>query len=359
MARYSYVLFVVAAGNGADEVVASPYSRYPPAGMDLPNVVTVGGTAHCRPDLAASESNFGPGVDMAAPSEQVPTVSINGGLVRRDGTSLAVAQVTSLAAILKSLNRGMTPNQIKQHMHRSDVGRLVPVSVGGTGLMFTHAIVQLLMDMGVGDPVREWLDPNQDGEAEDTWGVIRSICPAWMEYDVEGYGTHLVEPGTSDYRYLAGAFDPPGINFSGMTTDADLSIGGDGTFCLDYQYVVVLEASGPNTMEVTYHDVGSGAPDGTEIGHGTDGVVAFTSCRIDERDPFTGSEPLVVAVSGYFEGTLRVLHYGDPDFSYYGFEGEFQDVPFVVGRPIVDEDLILYLEWNCEGGIPAMVTDGE
>ncbi len=113
------VVFVAAAGNeGRDPISKGGLngSNYYPAGMKLPNVMTVGalnndGTRAEFSNYAASEDAevtlSAPGVEMLLGTDE------NGQPIKASGTSFAAPQVSAAIAIIQSISPGMDAAQIK------------------------------------------------------------------------------------------------------------------------------------------------------------------------------------------------------------------------------------------------------
>lgn len=93
------ILFVVAAGNNDADL---GFAQAVPAGIDLPNILTVGAV-----DAAGRQTGFtstGKGVDLHANGYQIESLVPGGARVRFNGTSKAAPQVTNLAARLLALH---------------------------------------------------------------------------------------------------------------------------------------------------------------------------------------------------------------------------------------------------------------
>ena len=113
----SPALFIAAAGNAAKNIDIFP--EYP-AALDSDNIISVAATD--QNDQLAPFSNYGPiTVDLAAPGVNVyNTACANLGVAYsrcdydyRSGTSMAVPQVSGVAALIKSVNPQLTNIRIK------------------------------------------------------------------------------------------------------------------------------------------------------------------------------------------------------------------------------------------------------
>ena len=103
------ILFVAGSGN---EDNSADFEEYIPAGLNLPNLITVGAV-----DMAGEEtsfSTFGKTVVVHANGFQVDSVLPGGDRVRFSGTSMASPQVANLAAKLFSLKAELTVAQVRQ-----------------------------------------------------------------------------------------------------------------------------------------------------------------------------------------------------------------------------------------------------
>ncbi|HPD29853.1 MAG TPA: S8 family serine peptidase [Phycisphaerae bacterium] len=341
IARLPGVVFVAAAGNETTELDGNNSA---PGGIGLPNLITVAGTARCEPDRPASFTNYGPVVDVAAPAEDVPVV-FDGVYVTGSGTSFATPMVASLAAILKSIQPTLTPAQVKHYI----VDCAHPLYGNPFGrLMFTNSICQLLIDMGVGDPIRSWIDPMGLGSFGASGLVLSRICPAGIVYTVDGYGTYQTYYETeSDHRpAIAGSFG--GTSFTCGGGDGDASIGFTSLsltqFVLGTYIITTPEEAGPDTAAASFTDFTTG-----ESGMGMAGSITFDACQIDQRSPFDGINPWIVRLSGAFAGVLQMAH-NDRAPTFHEFEGSFS-VPLLVLAG-AEDSFIDYLENTCEGGIP-------
>jgi hypothetical protein len=102
------ILFVAGAGNEDEDV---DFVRSFPAGINLPNVVTVGAV-----DVAlqpASFTSYGKSIDLYANGFEVPSKVPGGMPINISGTSLAAPQVTNLAGKILAINPRLTAAQVR------------------------------------------------------------------------------------------------------------------------------------------------------------------------------------------------------------------------------------------------------
>ena len=101
------ILFVTAAGNENSD---STFSEAIPAGIVLPNLLTVGAV-----DLAGDEASFtsyGPTVKVHANGYQVESFIPGGDRVAESGTSMASPQVAGLAGKILAVNPKLAPTEV-------------------------------------------------------------------------------------------------------------------------------------------------------------------------------------------------------------------------------------------------------
>jgi subtilisin family serine protease len=102
------ILFVAGAGNEDEDV---DFVRSLPAGINLPNVMTVGAV-----DIAlqpASFTSYGKSIDVYANGFEVPAKVPGGMSMNVSGTSIAAPQVTNLAAKLLAVNPRLTATAVR------------------------------------------------------------------------------------------------------------------------------------------------------------------------------------------------------------------------------------------------------
>ena len=109
------VLVVAAAGNDA-QMFSDKYSFYP-AAYKLPNIISVASLEESGQLLPSS--NWGMGVDVAAPGRDILSSHAGGGYSFMSGTSQATAFVTGVAAVLLSQNPRLTAVELKELIESS------------------------------------------------------------------------------------------------------------------------------------------------------------------------------------------------------------------------------------------------
>ena len=102
------ILFVAGAGNEDEDV---DFVRSFPAGINLPNVVTVGAVDSAL--QPAGFTSYGKSIDLYANGFEVPAKVPGGMPINISGTSLAAPQVTNLAAKLLAVNPKLTVAQVR------------------------------------------------------------------------------------------------------------------------------------------------------------------------------------------------------------------------------------------------------
>ena len=103
------ILFVAGSGN---EDNSADFEEYIPAGLNLPNLITVG--AVDRAGEETSFSTFGKTVVVHANGFEVESLLPGGDRVKFSGTSMASPQVANLAAKLFALRQDLTVAQVRQ-----------------------------------------------------------------------------------------------------------------------------------------------------------------------------------------------------------------------------------------------------
>ena len=123
-ARHRGCVLVGAAGNSA-----AVGSYYPAA---LESVVSVAGLGQEK--QLYDSSNFGATIDIAAPGEEILSTALNGEYQKRDGTSMAAAHVSGVAALVLSANPHATHIEIQEKLTTTAKPLFVTELVGAGSL---------------------------------------------------------------------------------------------------------------------------------------------------------------------------------------------------------------------------------
>ena len=109
------ILFIAAAGNStANNDVTSSF----PSNYDVPNVVAVAATG--QNDSLASFSSYGlRTVDLAAPGVDIYSTARNNGYTSMSGTSMATPHVAGAVALMMSVHKQMTMDQLRAKLFQS------------------------------------------------------------------------------------------------------------------------------------------------------------------------------------------------------------------------------------------------
>ena len=117
MASMDDVVFVSSAGNDRSDATDRDIVNALSLDQRLDNMMVVGG-ANCLYDDRHTSSNFGKAVTIAAPGERILAIDTRResgyGLV--NGTSFAAPMVTGAVALLRSIDPGLNPGEIKDYL---------------------------------------------------------------------------------------------------------------------------------------------------------------------------------------------------------------------------------------------------
>jgi subtilisin family serine protease len=357
ISRLPGVLFVTAADNYPYEL---DRTNDCPAGIDLPNMLTVGGLEACDVDQPFGSTSYGPLVELAAPAVRVICPSTLGlpKIAASVGNSFAAPQATAVAAIMKSIDPDLTPFEIKTYLRENALPTIA--HVGGLRLVYTLPVLQLLVDSDdTPEAVLDLLDLDGDDTADPAGIIVNRICGG-IEYRVSsdwGFpvdGTYRVD-GEADENPGALMSDGALVNWSfGAMADETpplLTLSCTGCDFAIFGHSYAVDNSGNN---VTLGFVGD-----EEEGHfvaGVSGSVIFDNCQVLQRwgiedlgmglpdIGILGNDPAMVAVEGRFQITGRTQV--DMDFLPVSIDGTFV-MPLALPLGNAGPELIEYIETNC------------
>ena len=119
---------VVAAGNDGADQSANP---------DFASLLVVGATEFSN--TRAIWSSYGLPIDIAAPGESILTTTMGGGYGAASGTSLATPLVSGAVALIKSLNRKLTPVEVEEFLLSS----ATPLGGSSNHIEFGHGLLNV------------------------------------------------------------------------------------------------------------------------------------------------------------------------------------------------------------------------
>jgi hypothetical protein len=337
-AEHPDVLFVSSAGNDGRDIGGMDSF---PGGVDAPNHLTIGGTAHCNPTQAWSQSNWGAPVDLAAPGHDVPVLPYDttaGMLVTGaapilwSGTSYSAPMVTSIAAMLWSLAPGLSVADVRKLLTENIFPTAATVSGRRTSL--TMPVLQHLVDVGTPSSVTAIInDDDLVDQADLDWLAVDRICGG-ARLSVDGHEPRTFRPTVEEEpAVLLGDVLAIGLNTPDdevvatlMTSRSPLPPGDELGIPGDVQI---------GWMEMPY-DGGSGRA----------GFLRVRRCRIVGRDLLTEA-PLSLTFEGEVDGELHTTEGYPPVEFDRAFELSFN---LLVVNPLPTEASTALIEAECLGG---------
>lgn len=294
------VLFVVAAGN---ENFKLEGENYYPGGIQLPHVLTVGGSDKCDPLKKAPNSNYGPQVDIVAPY-YVPVLNYWKGKAHAlasgppqilGGTSLSAPIVSAIAALVKSLKPSMAAKDIATFLKKQVLPADAKFIWGRTSMgvpLLQHVFAEF-----PNDAVRTLLVTEKDEtRAQSVSMVYLRMC---------GGGTLSVE-NNGEYSFSG---DEQGLA-AWSETGLHLPLTKTGKM----GFIMHINSNGlkpgetykiPEHVTVSFTRINEGSYD--YAGTGVAGQVHFDRCEIIERDPAGSLRPWTLAVFLRASGTIDMF----------------------------------------------------
>lgn len=334
------VLFVVGVANENWELTARNDA---PAGIALPNVISVGSSMPCDPAARVGPSARGPRVEIVAQGESIPVVDpVLGRPAQLErGTSFAAPQVASAAAILRSLAPTLSAAEVRDVL--LDNAKLGPETTAGRSLDIGAAVLQLLLDQG--SVLATDIDPDDDGVADDPGLVAGRVCGG-TSITVEGFPT---EGFSATSRPEDGTFSTAFIGTDGFVFS--LQKPGFITFSLACEGCAWDLATFPVTDDPSTGAAGVFSLGSSVGGETVSGEWDIAQCVIESRYP-----PILSADEGPETVLIKSTATGVMEVSTATFQDEprpFEaviDLPFTVEPLAADHPLILAVESACENG---------
>lgn len=201
-------LLVWAAGNMGAE-----------GSYDHPHVIVVSGTQN--DDTLLPVSNFGPGIDLAAPAKAIRSTRRGGEYGTFSGTSYASPIVAGVAALVWSTQPELTPAQVRSRLFAS----AIDIGDPGEDIYFGHGLINAagaLADSPPPPPPPP--DPIVQGDRS---GSINADCPADLTASANasdpGYGTPDGVVDGSDYAYFLTQFTAGNLAVADIASSSDAS----------------------------------------------------------------------------------------------------------------------------------------
>ncbi|WP_182303081.1 S8 family serine peptidase [Cohnella cholangitidis] len=201
------VLLVAASGNDAAVFGAKAAVQYPAA---YSTVLAVAGSEGTEP---TDQSTSGPENDVSA-MWRVQTLTINGGGIEMEGTSMGAPQVAATAAMLKAVHPEWTPLRLRETLRRTAQHSGTEIWNPSMGYGLVSAIRALQADSTI-----DWREPNNTKAQASEFPLGKEVTGNWKNgsdtdwytfeapysglYDVEGDGVRLSlydEQGTVEPR---------------------------------------------------------------------------------------------------------------------------------------------------------------
>jgi len=337
--HFPNVLFVAAAPNDPVELTDNDA----PAGIVAPNVLTVGASAACTPTARDPRTAFGARVEIVAQGDRVPLVDPETGrpVVVDWGTSFAAPQVASAAAILASIEPGLSAAEIKSHLLQT--ASAGPSDTRARSLNIAQAIHQLLLDSG--SEFAAELDENDDGLADRPGSIVGRLCGG-STYTVDGIGSYVYPSEETEDGILATAsITEEGFGMALQRPGSDSL----AMLCQGCMFDLASYTVDPETgVSIAFVQ---GTPGSGAGATGVSGTWRLTECTIVDRQPFIISRddtPLTVMVSSRAEGVFEGGD-GSDEPRNLAFSGTFE-VPFIAAPLDPDHPVVQTLETVCENG---------
>jgi hypothetical protein len=175
MSNFPWVLFVIPAPN--IDIQAADINALPPGDVTLYNTITVTSWSENDPSRRAINAGSGEGVDMSAPGINISLLNDMGGAEFMSGTCFAAAQVTSAAALVKSVGGSdLRSREIKQCL--LEASESVPTGPGGgIQLNYANPLVDLLWKQYNGHSwAQHAMDWDSDGLHDTPEQIEMKLC---------------------------------------------------------------------------------------------------------------------------------------------------------------------------------------
>ena len=323
MNRFQYVLFVNAAPNNAVELNGRNDA---PAGIRLPNTLTVSTWTHDDASVRYSDAAYGDVVDISAAGRDLLVLMPSGTTMERSGTSFAAPMVTAAAALLKSIAPDLSPLEIKSMMLDPTFHGELTEPGGGIQLSFAAPLVDLLWEKYQNT---SWgtllLDADEDGLHDSPEIIETHICEQ-AALTIDGFGSFSIvndhacssgtamlmdSDGSSWSMFLSSLFnesnDRLSLTFSNENPTA-FSLEDSYSFSSETLSMGIQSDNLIDDSDCTSEDPVDG--DFHYQGFSNTGSCRFTRCSVSERNSDGKAKYLSVDIhyEGSVDGYLRTYY---------------------------------------------------
>lgn len=336
--HYPDVLFVVSASNKYYKITNTNSA---PAGIQLPNVITVACTRYNSPQIAASWSAYGPLIDIAAPAEYAPVVDpAKANAVKIvSGNSIGAPAVAALAAVLKSISPSLPPVLIKDYILENSSS--TAPSISGRRLVLPQPIEQLLIDMGAPDEIIRKIDMTEPIGEWDLPGIVAARICNISTIKIDGEPVMQCETSdTSNTGYIRS--DTGLIVFSKGTQGLLLGFWNKYKIMNSSLDIIEFYTGIENAVTVSYSNTDINH---FVVGNAVSGSISIKNGFITERYPGTG-HPMVIEAEGMMSGTMRMTVHESVEIKSVAFSGTM--VITIILWEGQSEAFYEYFEDNCD-----------
>lgn len=272
-----------------------------PAGLPNSNLITVGGLESCDFMTRFSQSARGPGIDIGAPATGIPLCCLGNDMTGpidtvETGNSVSAAIVTSIAAIVLSLDPSRSGAQLKAFLTDDDHVWPASPDVGGRrpALIKTvgSAILRGSASSAAVDRIMDVYANRADDIPDPSGHMANRLCGE-IEFSVSGPGydqAHRLSGTNITFTSPPHNFGIIGNHFSNFSLfsgrDAVQGFTGSG-FRINHDFPIY--DGGPNGATIS-----AGAPGGDYVGiQSLSGSIRYTGCELTTRSlPLDWYSPL-------------------------------------------------------------------
>ncbi len=328
------VLFVCAAANEKFEI---SQLNDAPAGIQLPNVITVSGTKFGDPLQASPWCSYGSLIDIAAPNEKLALLDSSSAntIQISDGNSFAAPMVAATAGVLKSLKPDLLPEQIKDYI--LDYASPTDESVGGRRLNIPMPVEQLLIEMNAPEAILEKVDDSEPFGEPDAIGIVECRICGHSVFKIEGEPALVAYNDSTSFGFL----NHMGGGITMTSEYQTLAIEFNTYDILSSQLPIAPDDEIPRSVAIGYYNQYS-----LVSGTSRDGDFNIESAEITQYNQLN-QNPLSIRIIGSLKGNMTLVQIEDmmEGVPYNRkFSGSFNILMILQSE---DEDFLEYIDTYC------------